>query len=185
MKERRLTCLLNTIILLYVWAIFSDLFSRENYKIDLYIIDDITTLVVIWLIPLTAFVILFRDQKIKQSLLDNKKELVALAMIFLAGISHRLLSIIYGTTIPASTGNEFKYEPGTERLIFAVFQAVILAVKSIGLALALQFGLKRIGVKKLQLRSWSSVWLVIAVVGFIALVVRDINALLPYFGYVK
>jgi hypothetical protein len=168
-----------------MWAIFSDLFSRENYKINSYVVDDIATLVVIWLVPLIAFAILFRDRIIREKLFGNKKELVALSLIFLAGISHRLLSIIYGITIPAGMGSSLKYEPSTERFVFAISQAIILAVKSIGLALALQFGLKQIGVKNLQPRSWSSIWVIIAIVGFIALVVRDVNALLPYFEQVK
>ena len=181
MKKRKWTCLLNIITILYMWAIISDLFSQENYKINSYIVDDIATLVIVWLVPLIACILLFRNQEIKQKLSSNRGELVALALIFLAGISHRLLSIVYGLIIPADMVILFKYEPSIERVVFAILQTSILAIKFLGFALALRLGIKQVGIQNYQIHNWSGILVLVISVGFVVFLVRDIKALLPYY----
>ncbi len=184
-RTRQWGCLLNMIIFLYMWAIISDLFSKNNYKVNAYIIDDIATLITIWLLPIVVLVILLRDPKVKKKLLDHKKVFLALALLFLAGISQRLLSIVYGTITPATTGmgNLFRNEPSIARNNFAILQTSVLLIKFTGLAFAFSLAMREFNIASFQFRDKKSLLILIALAGFFVFLWQDIELLLPYWGY--
>ncbi len=182
MKENKWTCLLNIMVILYLLAIFSDLFSQENYKVNPYIGDDIATLIIVWLIPVAVFFLSLRDQNIKEKLLSNKKILVTFVLIFLAGISHKILLIIYGSIIPVDMINSFISESSTERNIFIILQTITLVIKFLGFARALQLGIKQINIPKHQNRR-RFILMLIMIISFFAYLILDIKALLSSYGY--
>jgi hypothetical protein len=141
-KRSDLTNIFKLILWLYFMNLALSLFTPDNYQVQTYIRDDIVELVILWVIPVLAVIVLAarRPENFSMLLKEWRIQLIGVGLLFLAGSAQKVSNIVFGSILARYTWPDSPFLPFTptpERTAFAVVETFVFFLKYTGLAIVL------------------------------------------------